>query len=53
MEQAENSIKQHEAFMTTMDSNDEKINQVITYSEKLYEENHYNADKVRASIPLL
>lgn len=46
LEQAENTIKQHEAFMNTMDSNDEKINQAIQYADKLEEEEHYNAEKV-------
>lgn len=46
LEQAENSIKQHESFMSTMDANDDKINQTIQYADKLAEEDHYNADKV-------
>jgi len=46
LEQAENALKQHEAFMKTMDANDEKINQVIQYADKLADEGHYNADKV-------
>ncbi|XP_067941733.1 spectrin beta chain-like isoform X2 [Watersipora subatra] len=45
LEQAENSIKQHESFMSTMDANDDKINQTIQYADKLAEEDHYNADK--------
>lgn len=47
LEQAENAIKQHEAFITTMDANDDKFNQVIHSADKLADEDHYAADKVR------
>ena len=47
MEQAENLIKQHEAFITTMDANDEKINNVLQFAQRLIDENHYAADKVQ------
>ena len=46
LEAAENLIKRHEAFITTMDANDEKINAVLTFANRLIEENHYAADKV-------
>lgn len=46
-EQAEMLIKQHEAFITTMDANDEKINSVLTFANRLIDENHYAADKVQ------
>ena len=40
-------IKQHEAFITTMDANDEKINAVLQFSQRLQEDNHYAADKIK------
>ena len=46
MEAAENLIKRHEAFITTMDANDEKINAVLQFANRLIEDNHYAADKV-------
>ena len=46
LEAAENSIKQHEAFITTMDANDEKINAVLQFSHRLRDENHYAGDKI-------
>lgn len=47
LEQAENAIKQHESFVNTLDANDEKINQLLHSADKLAEEEHYAADKVR------
>lgn len=46
MEAAENLIKSHEAFITTMDANDEKINAVLQFANRLIDDNHYAADKV-------
>ena len=46
LEAAENLIKQHEAFITTMDANDEKINGVMQFSQRLLDEGHYAADKI-------
>ncbi|XP_017882681.1 spectrin beta chain isoform X5 [Ceratina calcarata] len=46
-EQAEHMIKRHEAFMTTMDANDEKINSVVQFAGRLVDEGHFAADKVR------
>ncbi|KAK0163457.1 hypothetical protein PV327_007135 [Microctonus hyperodae] len=46
-EQAENMIKRHEAFMTTMDANDEKINSVAQFAARLVDEGHFASDKVR------
>ena len=43
---AENAIKRHEAFITTMDANDEKINAVLQFANRLIEENHFAADKI-------
>ncbi|KAK3578499.1 hypothetical protein CHS0354_007749 [Potamilus streckersoni] len=46
LEAAENLVKRHEAFITTMDANDEKINSVLSLANKLIEANHYAADKI-------
>ncbi|XP_050537659.1 spectrin beta chain isoform X3 [Daktulosphaira vitifoliae] len=47
LEHAENLIKRHEAFLTTMEANDDKINGVTQFASKLVEEDHYDADKVK------
>ncbi|XP_076312784.1 spectrin beta chain-like isoform X3 [Tachypleus tridentatus] len=47
LEQAENMIKDHEAFLTTMEANDEKINSVIQFSQRLCDEGHFAEDKIR------
>ncbi|KAH9489100.1 hypothetical protein Btru_057665 [Bulinus truncatus] len=44
---AENLIKRHEAFITTMDANDEKINAVLQFARKLIDENHYDREKIQ------
>lgn len=46
LEQAENLIKRHEAFLTTMEANDEKINGVITFAQRLVDEDHIAGDKI-------
>ncbi|CAG0894530.1 unnamed protein product, partial [Darwinula stevensoni] len=46
LEQAEILIKRHEAFMTTLEANDEKINAVIQFANRLCDENHFAADKI-------
>ncbi|XP_052768377.1 spectrin beta chain-like isoform X4 [Mya arenaria] len=46
LEAADNLIKSHEAFITTMDANDEKINAVLTFANRLMEDGHYAADKI-------
>lgn len=45
LEQAENAIKRHEAFLTTMDANDDKINAVVQFAQRLEDEAHFAADK--------
>lgn len=40
-------IKRHEAFMTTMDANDEKINSVVQFAARLVDDGHFAADKVK------
>ena len=47
MEQAENLIKRHEQFINTMDANDEKINAVTQFAQRLIEDNHFAADKIQ------
>ena len=46
-EAAENQIRQLEAFITTMDANDEKINSVQHLAHQLINDNHYAADKIQ------
>lgn len=41
LEQAENLIKRHEAFLTTMEANDDKINNVVQFANRLCEEGHF------------
>lgn len=53
MEAAENLIKQHEQFINTMDANDEKVNSVTQFSERLIEDNHYAADKIDAKSKII
>lgn len=47
VEQAESLIRKHEAFITTMDANDEKINNVISLGRELVGNNNYAADKIQ------
>ncbi|KAI8432350.1 hypothetical protein MSG28_004761 [Choristoneura fumiferana] len=47
LEQAENMIKEHEAFLTTMEANDDKINSVVQFANRLVEEKHFDADKIQ------
>merc|ERR1719461_1466484 len=46
LEQAEQLMKKHEALLTTMDANDDKINGVLTFAERLLQEEHYAAEKI-------
>ncbi|XP_013782687.1 spectrin beta chain-like isoform X2 [Limulus polyphemus] len=46
LEQTENMIKQHEAFLSTMEANDEKINGVVEFSERICNEGHFAADRI-------
>lgn len=46
LEQAENQLKRHEAFLTTMEANDDKINQIVQVADTLVEKEHYDADKI-------
>ncbi|XP_070577536.1 spectrin beta chain, non-erythrocytic 1-like isoform X2 [Ptychodera flava] len=46
LEAAEEAIKKHENFLQTMDANDDKINSVINFGNRLCDENHYASDKI-------
>ncbi|XP_065331438.1 spectrin beta chain isoform X2 [Cloeon dipterum] len=48
LEQAENMMKRHEAFITTVEANDEKINAVCQFAGRLCDEGHPAADKIQA-----
>merc|ERR1719278_810214 len=39
-------MKRHEALLTTMDANDDKINGVISFADRLLQEEHFAADKI-------
>lgn len=39
-------IKRHEAFLTTMEANDDKINTVVQFSSRLCDEGHFAGDKI-------
>lgn len=39
-------IKRHEAFLTTMEANDDKINTVVQFSSRLCDEGHFASDKI-------
>ncbi|CAH1792317.1 unnamed protein product [Owenia fusiformis] len=47
LEDAENKIKRHEAFITTMDANDEKVNATVAFASRLQDENHFAKDKIQ------
>ncbi|KAG4068736.1 hypothetical protein HA402_002427 [Bradysia odoriphaga] len=47
LEQAENQLKRHEAFLTTMDANDDKINSIVHVADALVDKKHYDADRIR------
>ncbi|CAD5231758.1 unnamed protein product [Bursaphelenchus xylophilus] len=46
LEQAENLLKRHQDFLTTMDANDEKVRGVVIFGDKLSSDGHYAADKI-------
>ncbi|EDW36624.1 GL15987 [Drosophila persimilis] len=46
LEQAENQLKRHEAFLTTMEANDDKINTLLQVADTLVEKEHFDADKI-------
>jgi len=46
-EEVETMIRRTEAFLTSMDAHDDKINEVKTMANKLIDENHYASEKIR------
>lgn len=46
LEQAENQLKRHEAFLTSMEANDDKINTLLQVADTLVEKEHFDADKI-------
>merc|ERR1719412_2109514 len=46
LEQAESLIKKHEALLTTMEANDDKVNGVLQFAQRLLQEDHFAADKI-------
>ena len=46
LEQAESLIKKHEALLTTMEANDDKVNGVLQFAQRLCSEDHYASDKI-------
>lgn len=47
LEQAENQLKRHEAFLTTMEANDDKINTIVQVADQLIDKDHFDADKIK------
>ncbi|CAH0387321.1 unnamed protein product [Bemisia tabaci] len=47
LEQAENLIKRHEAFLTTIEANDEKLNEILTFADSLEKQEHPEAEKCK------
>lgn len=43
----QNVIRRQEAFISTIDANDEKINEVLNSGQNLIKDNNYAADKVQ------
>merc|ERR1719278_1804158 len=43
LEQAESLIKKHEALLTTMEANDDKVNGVLQFAQRLGSEQHFAA----------
>ncbi|XP_059484523.1 spectrin beta chain isoform X2 [Neocloeon triangulifer] len=48
LEQAESMLKRHEAFMTTVEANEDKINAVCQFAGRLCDEGHPAADKIQS-----
>ena len=47
LKQAETLMKRHEALLTTMDTNDDKFNGVLSIAHRILQEEHFAADKSR------
>merc|ERR1712061_941151 len=46
LEQAQCLIKKHEALLTTMEANDDKVNGVLQFAQRLVSEDHFAAEKI-------
>ena len=46
LEACDEAIKKYEHFIDQMATNDEKINTVLSFANRLCDENHYAADKI-------
>ena len=46
LEQAESLIKKHEALLTTMEANDDKVNGVLQFAQRLVSEQHFASEKI-------
>merc|ERR1719278_1040390 len=46
LEQAESLIKKHEALLTTMEANDDKVNGVLQFAQRLVGEQHFASEKI-------
>merc|ERR1719278_2053766 len=53
LEQAENLIKKHEALLTTMEANDDKVNGVLQFASRLCDEDHYASDQISKKAEML
>ena len=47
LEQAENMLKRHETFLTTMEANDDKFNQLVAVADSLIDKEHYDKEKIQ------
>eukprot|EP00096_Caligus_rogercresseyi_P005117 TRINITY_DN1_c1_g1_i5.p1 TRINITY_DN1_c1_g1~~TRINITY_DN1_c1_g1_i5.p1 ORF type:complete len:2388 (+),score=778.70 TRINITY_DN1_c1_g1_i5:189-7352(+) len=47
LEQAESLIKKHEALLTTMEANDDKVNGVLQFAQRLVSEDHFGSEKIQ------
>lgn len=47
LESAENMLKRHETFLTTMEANDDKFNQLAAVADSLIDKEHYDKDKIQ------
>lgn len=50
VEQAENAVKEHKAFVTTLDANEEKINTILSTGQGLLKDGNYAGNKIQQKI---
>lgn len=53
VELVENQIRQHESFAATMEANDEKINAVMQFGQKLLEDGNFANERIVQKLELL